>query len=73
MNDIIVSDGKIACEKFFAQLEERFPVKNQGELKMYTGGAFFRAWESRVLDEPNCKCGKPGSAVWNFRDLEHPR
>ena len=42
VDDIIVSGGKSACDKFFAQLKERFPVKNQGELKMYTGCAFVR-------------------------------
>ena len=30
VDDIIVSGGKNACEKFFAQLKERFPVKNKG-------------------------------------------
>ena len=29
---IIVSGSKDACEKLFAQIKERFPVKNQGEL-----------------------------------------
>ena len=32
VGDIIVSGGKDACEKFFAQLKKRFPVKNQGGL-----------------------------------------
>ena len=50
VDDIIVSGGMNACEKFFAQLTERFPVKNQGELKMYTGCAFVRGWESGVLE-----------------------
>ena len=50
VDDIIASGGKNACDKFFAQLKERFPVKNQGELKMYTGCAFFRDWESGVLE-----------------------
>ena len=34
VDDVIVSGGSNACEKFFAQLKERSPVKNQGELKM---------------------------------------
>ena len=50
VDDVIVSDGKNACEKFFAQLKERFPVKKQGELKMYTDCAFVRDWESGVLE-----------------------
>ena len=50
VDDIIVSGGKNACDKFFAQLKERFPVKNQGELKMYTGRAFARDWESGLLE-----------------------
>ena len=37
VDDIIVSGSKNVCEKFFAQLKEQFPVKNQGEiLTMYT-------------------------------------
>ena len=50
VDDIIVSGGKSTCERFFAQPKERFPVKNQGELKMYTGCAFVRDWESGVLE-----------------------
>ena len=50
VDDFIVSGGKNACEKFFAQLKERFPLKNQGELKMYTGCAFVRDWESGMLE-----------------------
>ena len=50
VDDIIVSGGKNARENFFAQLKERFPVKNQGELKMYTGCAFVRDWESGLLE-----------------------
>ena len=50
VDDIIVFGGKSACETLFAQLKERFPVKNQGELKMYTGCAFVRDWESGVLE-----------------------
>ena len=47
---IIVSGGKNACDKFFAQLNERFLVKNQGELKMCTGCVFVCDWESDVLE-----------------------
>ena len=50
VDDIIVSGGKNAREKFFAQLKERFPVKKQGELKIYTGCAFVRGWTSYVLE-----------------------
>ena len=50
MDDIIVSGGKNACEKFFAQLKERFPMKHQAELKIYTGCGFVRDWESGVLE-----------------------
>ena len=42
VDGIIVSGGKNACEKFFAQLKERFLVKKQGGIKMYTGCAFVR-------------------------------
>ena len=48
--DIIVSGGKSAYEKLFTQLKERFPVKKQGKLKVYTGCAFVRDWESCVLE-----------------------
>ena len=50
VDDIIVFGGKNACDKFFTKLMDRFPVKNQGELKMYTGCAFVRDWESGVLE-----------------------
>ena len=49
MIDVIVSGGKNVCDKFFAQLKERFSVKIQGELKMYTGCAFVHDWELGVL------------------------
>ena len=52
------SGGKNACEKFFAHLEERFPVKNQGELNMYTGCAFDRDWESGVLRMNQTACAE---------------
>ena len=48
VDDIIVSCGKSACEEFFTQLEERFPVKNKGDLKMFTGCAFVRDWKLGV-------------------------
>ena len=38
------------CHQFFNQLRDRFPVKNKGELKMYTGCAFVRDWEHGVLE-----------------------
>ena len=50
VDDITVSGGKNAAEKFFTQLKERFPVKNQGGIEMYTGCAFARDWESGVLE-----------------------
>ena len=73
VDDVIVSGDKNACEKFFAQLKEELPVKNQGELKMYTGCAFVRDWESGVLEiNQTAYVGKSYSAVWNFGDLEIP-
>ena len=50
VDDIIVSGEHDVCDQFFKQLRERFPVKNQGELKMYTGCAFVRDWEHGVLE-----------------------
>ena len=75
VNGIIVSGGKSACEIFFAQLKERFPVRKQGELKMYTSYVFVRDWKPGVLEmnQIECICGKPGSAVWKLRDLEYLR
>ena len=42
VDDIIVCGEKDACNKFLEELRQRFPVKNQGELRMYTGCAFVR-------------------------------
>ena len=42
VDDIIVYGRKNACEKLFARLKERFPVKNQRQLKLYIGFAFVR-------------------------------
>ena len=42
VDDMILSGYKNACETFFAQLKERFPVENQGKLKMHTGCTFVR-------------------------------
>ena len=50
VDDIIFSGGKNACEKFKAQLKERFPVKTQGELKIFISCAFVRDGESGVLE-----------------------
>ena len=30
VDDIMISDDKNACKTFFAQLEQRFPVKDKG-------------------------------------------
>ena len=49
VDDILVSGKHDVCDQFFKQPRERFPVKNQGELKMYTGCAFVRDWEHGVL------------------------
>ena len=45
-----VCGEKDACNKFLDELRQRLPVKNQGKLKMYTGCAFVRDWESGVLE-----------------------
>ena len=50
VDDIIFSGEHDVCDQFFKQLRERFPVKNQGDLKMYTGCAFVRDWEHGVLE-----------------------
>ena len=38
------------CDEFLSQLKQRFPVKNLGELKMYTGCAFERDWDKGILE-----------------------
>ena len=50
VDDIIVSGEHDVRNQFFKQFRGRFPVKNQGELKMYTGCAFVRNWEHGVLE-----------------------
>ena len=50
VDDIILSGEKDVCDVFFNDLKVCFPVKHQGGLKMYTGCAFKREWESRVLE-----------------------
>ena len=50
VDDIIMLGEKDACVKFLEELRQQFPVNNQGELKMYTGCAFVRDWESGVLE-----------------------
>ena len=45
VDDIIVCGEKDACIKFLDELRQRFLVKNQGELRMYTGCAFVPDWD----------------------------
>ena len=42
VDDIIVSNEKDAFNKFHDVLRQRFPVRNQGEVMIYTGYAFVR-------------------------------
>ena len=47
VDDIIVSgEQDIMCDEFLGQLKQRFPVKNLGKFKMYTGCAFERDWKN---------------------------
>lgn len=39
---IIESREKDACDKSFDELQQRFPVKTLGELRIYTGCSFVR-------------------------------
>ncbi|CAN0391313.1 unnamed protein product, partial [Ascophyllum nodosum] len=50
IDDIIVSGEHDMCDEFFDQLRQRFPLKNPGELKMYTGCVFERDWDNGILD-----------------------
>lgn len=47
VDDIIVSGEKPA---FFDELKKSFPVKHQGQMKLYIGCAFERIWEKSVRD-----------------------
>ena len=63
---IIVSGGNNARDKLFAQLKERFPVKKQGRLKMYTGCAFPCDWEPGVLEmNQTAHSKKSPSTLWS--------
>ena len=50
VDDIIMAGEQDLCVEFFGQLKQRFPVKNLGKLKMYTGCAFERDWDKRILE-----------------------
>ena len=50
VDDIIVSGEQDMCDEFFDQLRQCFPVKNLGELKMYTGCVFERDWDNGILE-----------------------
>ena len=72
VDDIVISGGKNACENFFAQPKGRFSVKKKGTKDLHWLWFCSRLEIMRVRDEPDSICGKPGSAVWNLRDLKHP-
>ena len=40
VDDIVVSGKEDDCNKFLEELRQRFPVKNEGELSVYTSCAF---------------------------------
>ena len=50
VDDIVVSGEHGLCDEFLSQLKQRFPVKNLGEFKMYTGCAFERDWNKGILE-----------------------
>ena len=50
VDGIVVSGEQDMCDEFFGQLKQRFPVKNQGELTMYTDCAFERDWDKGILE-----------------------
>ena len=50
MDDIIVSGGKPAYGKFFAQLKGRSLVTTQGPIRMYIDCAFTRDWELGMIE-----------------------
>ena len=50
VDDSIVSGESDVCYESFSDLKQRFPVKHQGKLKMYTGCSFERDWENGILD-----------------------
>ena len=74
VDDMIVLRENGVCDEFFHELKERFPVKHQGELKIYTGCAFECDWENGTLLYRNKReriGGKPDHAVWNHRCFRH--
>ena len=50
VDGIIVSGEQVLCDTFFSQLNQRFPVKNLGQLKMNTVYAFERDWDKGILE-----------------------
>ena len=50
VDDIVVSGEHDLYDELCSQLKQRFPVKNLGELKMYTGCAFERGWDKGILE-----------------------
>ena len=53
-------------DEFFGQLKQRFPVKNLGELKMYTGCALKRDWDNRILKMSQTGLAKLMVEHYNF-------
>ena len=47
-DDTMVSEKSKVFDKIILELKERFPVKHQGELKMYIDCAYEYDWENRI-------------------------
>ena len=63
---IVVSGEQDLYDEFFDQLRQRFPVKNLGELKMYTGCAFERDWDNGILEMDQMAFAKNMAEQYNI-------
>ena len=63
VDDFVVSGESDFCDEFFGELKERFPVKHQAELKMYTGCAFERSAKRNPTNIPDGLRGKHDCAI----------
>ena len=73
VDDIIVSGKQDMCDELFGQLKQRFPVKNLGELNMYTSCVLERDWDSGIVEmNRTAFVKKNGETVQHSRNLEYP-
>ena len=49
VDEVIVFGNQRVCD-FFDQLKQNFPVKDRGELNIYTGCALEHDWDNGILE-----------------------